>query len=53
MIAQSLLEYGAISSGIDGMIYSIRAWIDDAGALTWVIIAGVVLAGLFFWSRKR
>jgi hypothetical protein len=48
-----MLEYGALTSGIDGMIYSIRAWIDDAGPLTWVMITGVVLAGLFFWSRRR
>jgi hypothetical protein len=55
LFAQSLLEYGAISSmgsGLQAFVSAIEAWIEDAGATTWILIAVVLVVGLKLLTRR-
>lgn len=55
VFAQSLVEYGAIASigsAVQTLVYSVEAWIDDAGAMTWIIVGVAVLVGLKVLSRR-
>jgi hypothetical protein len=54
MVAQSLVEYGAvasIASGVQRLIDAVGMRIDDFTPTTWVIVAIVVL-GLVVWSCR-
>jgi MYXO-CTERM domain-containing protein len=57
MLAQSLGEYGAqggsAGAGVQRAIDSIRSTIGDTDPKTWLVVAGIALAALFFWSRRR
>jgi hypothetical protein len=54
MIAQSLIEYGAISSSISLVrerLYPLISWLSDLSPTAWVAIAGLVV--LVLWGRGR
>lgn len=54
LFAQSLGEYGAlgsVASGIQQLAYSITTSLGSVNAMTWAIVAIVVL-GFVFWRRR-
>jgi hypothetical protein len=55
MLAQSLVEYGALESlatGAEYLVYSIRTGLDRVSDTTWVTIGGITLVLLVLWSRR-
>jgi hypothetical protein len=56
MLAQSVVEYGAISGALASgreAAYSAQAWLADLSTETWMAVGGVLLALLLVWSRWR
>jgi hypothetical protein len=55
MLAQSLLEYGAMASLVSGArqaAYSIRDTVVTAPPETWLWVAGIALIGAWAWTRR-
>ena len=56
MLAQSVVEYGAISGALASgreAAYSVQAWLADLSAQTWMMVGGALLLLLIIWSRWR
>ena len=56
MYAQSLVEYGAVTSALSWTVRELIYWIEDWAAhttpLTWLVIGAVVVAALALWVRR-
>lgn len=55
MFAQSLAEYGAIASigsVVQALVYSVEAWVEDAGATPWIVVGVVIIVGLWLLNRR-
>jgi hypothetical protein len=55
MLAQSLVEYGALESlatGVEYLVYSIRTGLSRVSDTTWVTIGAVALVLFVLWSRR-
>jgi MYXO-CTERM domain-containing protein len=56
MIAQAVAEYGLMEQmalGVQKTSYAVRGFISDAGPGTWVVVAVIVLGGLWSLGRRR
>lgn len=53
MFAQSLIEYGSISSSIEAAAASVRDWLSELSPSAWMVAGGVFLVALWLWTRPR
>jgi hypothetical protein len=56
VIAQSLVEYGALSSLVDGFqssLYSFQEWLGGVSLTTWLVIAVVGVIVLRLWNGRK
>ena len=55
MLAQSLVEYGAIGAvvaGIQHYAYSVRTWLADRTTTTWVLLGAIALVWMIVRRRR-
>ena len=55
MIAQAVVEYGLMQQmalGVQKASFAARSFISDAGPGTWVVVAVIVLCGLWTLVRR-
>ena len=56
MYAQSLIEYGALTSALSSNVrqltYDIQDWVSHIAPLTWLAVGAVVVVGLALRRRR-
>jgi hypothetical protein len=55
LFAQNLVEHGSldsVASNIQRSSDTISSWLGTVSPTTWMILAAVVVVGLFVWSRR-
>jgi len=55
MVAQSLIEYGTISSAVTAVqraAYDLRSWLTDLSPSTWFVVAAVAVIALWLWFKR-